>query len=116
MNPQQNAPNDMQLLMRVMSDRRADANDPPYSPARIILAELINAFFLVVWVLLQWGLHAFLAQFPLEGLEGMMVSIFKYLFAFATLVPIVVFIYVDTRIIFIRAAHTIKLEKGRWSK
>ncbi len=114
MEPPKDPNQDVERLLRILGQQQPSEAEPPYSPPRIIYAEAINVGFIIAWVALQWGLHSFLQLFPLHGVDAWIVTLFIYLFAFSTLFPIVVFIYVDTRIILIRAAHAVRTEKQRF--
>ena len=59
---------------------------------RWVLSGLIQAFFIVCWVLIQWGVNEYIiTRFSLAGIDGMLLSIFQWVFAITTLAPILFF-------------------------
>lgn len=79
--------------------------------ANLTISSLIDAIFLVIWVLAQWLLSSILKNFELSGFDQLVLSVFQALFAFSTLAPIVVYIYRDIRIVISRAQRIIDKEE-----
>lgn len=57
--------------------------------ARWALICLIDALFVGLWVILQWGLQQFIQRFPLSGVDGWVLAVFQFLFAATTLAPVI---------------------------
>jgi hypothetical protein len=77
-----------------------------------IASTLITAIFLIVWVAIQWGVNHLIGMLHLSGIDQTILWIFQGIFGVTTLIPIVVYYYVDTRIIWIRAQRRISEEYG----
>jgi len=55
---------------------------------------LFEFFFLVLWVLMVWTLHAqVIRRFPITGIPNIMVYIFEVVFAAATLYELYVLLF-----------------------
>lgn len=74
---------------------------------------LIDGVFLCLWAATNFGIALLLKQFHLEGLDAIIAIILQYLFGLSTLAPIVIFIYRDIRIMWIRAAAKVSLAQGK---
>lgn len=60
---------------------------------RWVLSGLIEAFFVVCWVLIQWIVNKYvITQFTLEGIDAHLLEVFQWIFAISTLAPIVFFL------------------------
>jgi hypothetical protein len=76
-----------------------------------IVSTLITSLFLGIWVAVQWGVNYLIGLLQLSGIDSIVLSAFQVIFAVTTLYPIIVFYYVDARIIWIRARKTIIQEE-----
>jgi hypothetical protein len=75
-----------------------------------ILSEIIDALFLALWVLIQFGLdRLIIRRFELSGWDAIVLTAFQVLFGLGTLVPPISNFYYDSRII-------IKRSQQRWKK
>ena len=78
--------------------------------AKWTISGLIDATFLVIWVFVQWLVSKVVVNLQLSGIDIWTLSTFQLLFAISTLTPIVVYIYVDLRIMLLRAQRRIRDE------
>lgn len=79
---------------------------------RWAISSLIDSAFLAFWVFVQWiASEKVIASLGLSGVDQWMLAIFQVLFAISTLVPIVVYIYVDIRVMLMRAQRRIQGEE-----
>lgn len=69
---------------------------------------VIDAFFLCLWVVVQWGVQWVASTLPLSGVDKWALAAFRIMFAVATLVPVVLYIYADLRIMLIRAGRRVE--------
>lgn len=75
---------------------------------------LITSVFLVIWLAAQWGVAQAINWFELTAiLDQLVLTTFQTIFAVTTLIPVIVYFYVDTRLIIIRAQKKINLEKNQ---
>ncbi len=74
---------------------------------------LITGFFLALWVSIQYGVGFVIQWLEPSGINQLMLWIFQGIFATTTLIPIIVYYYVDTRIIFLRAKKKIIQEQSQ---
>ena len=74
------------------------------------LAALIDAAFLVFWVVMQWFVSHILDGIHLSGIDVLTKGAFLVMFAVSTLTPILVYMYRDIRIVIIRSNHAIQQE------
>lgn len=79
--------------------------------ARYAFSSLLDAVFLVVWVLLQYGTGKVIELFPLDGIDSVILEFFKYLFGLTTLAPILYDIVKNVVIIHYRTVRTIQNER-----
>jgi hypothetical protein len=63
-----------------------------------ILSCLIDSCFLVLWVVIQWGTDYLIKSFKLSHLNMIWFNIFQVILGLSTLVPILMYIYTDIRI------------------
>lgn len=75
------------------------------------ISSLLDVVFLAIWVGTQWLVNKFIANLELSGIDEWVLLNFQLLFAISTLVPPVIYIYVDTRIMLLRASRRIQREK-----
>ena len=72
---------------------------------------LIDSSFLALWVFVQWLVdQKVITKFQLSGTDQWVFSAFQILFAVSTLAPVVIYIYVDLRVMLIHAQKRIKHE------
>lgn len=77
------------------------------------ISSLADAAFLVVWALVQWLVNdRAIARFQLSGIDRLVLEAFQLLFAVSTLTPVAIYIYVDIRVMFLRARRRIREERG----
>jgi len=73
---------------------------------------LADSAFLIVWLVCQYGIDVLIRKLNLSAnIDLWMLTAFRYFFAFSTLAPVVINIYVDIRILLIRAKRMIEQEK-----
>jgi uncharacterized membrane protein YciS (DUF1049 family) len=76
------------------------------------ISGLIDSSFLALWVFVQWLVdQQVITKFQLSGTDQWVFSVFQVLFAVSTLAPVVIYIYVDLRVMLIRAQKRIKRER-----
>ena len=75
-------------------------------------SSLIDAGFLVLWTLMQWLVAQALEYFSLSGIDAWVLLTFRLVFAFTTLATIVIYVYMDVRVMVIRTRRRIKREIG----
>lgn len=73
---------------------------------RWVLSGLIEAFFIVCWVLIQWLLNKYILEpFALSGIDKITLTIAQWGFAIATLAPIIFF---TAKLVFTMAIRTFR--------
>lgn len=77
------------------------------------LSSILDAAFLVFWVVLQWGVQQIIDLFPLKGLDQYVLTTFQFIFAITTLLPVIFYIIVDGVKIYYQARIKIHTEKER---
>lgn len=80
---------------------------------RWAVAALIDAAFLAVWVATQWIVGWILRGLPLDGIDAFVLISIQVVLAIATIVPIVLYIYKDIRIVWIRTQRAIQREQEK---
>lgn len=80
---------------------------------RWAISVLFDSVFLVIWVFVQWATQRIIAGLQLSGIDVWVFNSFQILFAFSTVIPIVVYVYVDIRIMLLRAQSRIQQEIKR---
>jgi hypothetical protein len=75
------------------------------------ISALIDSAFLILWVFVQWLVNKVVANLELSGIDRWVLSLFQILFAISTLAPVITYIYVDIRIMLLRAQRKIRREK-----
>lgn len=67
---------------------------------KVMATLLIDAAFVLLWALLQWGLEAGLSRIPLAGNLGKItIETFQYAFAVTTAVPVLLWLLKDLVIV-----------------
>lgn len=75
------------------------------------LSSVIDSSYLAVWVVVQWAVNEFIInRLRLTGVDSWVLLVFQIIFAISTLIPIIVYIYVDIRIMIVRAQYAIRQE------
>lgn len=73
-----------------------------------IFSIVIDSIFLSIWVVLQYGVNQLvLNNFFLSGIDKWMLLSFQIIFSFSTIIPILIFLYVDLRVMLIKAQRQI---------
>ncbi len=75
-----------------------------------LAAVIVDAIFLCLWVLVQFVVDIVISWLELSEIGTWVLLVFQGIFAFATLIPVLVWLYVDIRVIIIRAAQRIDSE------
>ena len=75
-----------------------------------ILSLLITTFFLATWLGVQYVVNWILAKVDPSGIDWLVSGVFQVIFAITTLVPILVYYYVDISLIIIRARKRVSKE------
>ncbi len=76
-----------------------------------LVSVLIDGAFLALWALAQWALESFvLARLGLTELDAWVLMAFRLVFAVSTLVPVLVYVYVDLRTLWLRLMHKYRLD------
>ncbi len=102
-----------------LDPRRAAAMDANFDWVHLVrhlrvfvvhtVAMLIDTAFLALWVAAQWALSELvISSLPISSIKAPVLVGFQVLFGFSTFVPIGVYIYVDTRIMILRAKRQIQ--------
>ena len=76
-----------------------------------LLFSLLDAGFVVLWVLLQWAVNRVLGLFSLEGIDAIVLKVFQVIFAASTLVPI---FYHIAQTVIVAGARLIVLISKQW--
>jgi len=75
------------------------------------LSSIMDSTFLAAWVALQWIVNEYVIKnLGLRGVDYWMLLIFQVIFAISTLIPIIIYIYVDIRVMITRAQFIIHAE------
>lgn len=80
---------------------------------RWAISSLLDGAFIALWVVIQWGAQQIIENFPLSGIDTWVLRVFQVVFAITTLAPILIYIYVDIMVMFIRARRRVRDE---WEK
>lgn len=75
-----------------------------------VLSGLIDSGFLVLWVMIQWTVNALIKRFQLSGFDSWMFIIFQILFSISTLIPVIIHMYRETVVMWLRAQGHIRYE------
>ena len=75
------------------------------------ISAFVSAFFMILWIALQWGVNWTIQNLPLEGIDQWVLYAFQVLFSISTLAPIVFNLYRDIRIMGIRTQKRILREQ-----
>ena len=76
-----------------------------------IVSSLIDVGFLALWVSVQWIVNEnVIKTFTFSGIDRWILLAFQVIFALSTLAPIVVYIYVDIRVMLLGAQRRIGQE------
>jgi hypothetical protein len=78
-----------------------------------IVAGLIDAVFLILWVSMQRIANIFVDSVELTSVDALIRDIFIVLFSVSTLTPVLLFIYKDIMIMVIRTYRSIESEIRR---
>ncbi len=79
-----------------------------------LLCAFLDTLFLALWAVAPWALSIILSdQLALRGFDSIVLMVLRVLFAAATLTPIGIYIYRDTRLMIIRANARIRDERER---
>lgn len=76
-----------------------------------IISSLLDACFVIFWVLLQWGTKWVLGLVALDGLDAVTLRVFQVIFALTTLAPILAHV---TKNIVIIGARAIVFIVNQW--
>jgi len=75
------------------------------------ISSIIDSAFLALWVLLQWLLDVKVIQeYKLSSIDFWILFTFQIIFAVSTVIPVIIFIYTDIRIMLLRARRRIQRE------
>lgn len=74
------------------------------------VTNLLDATFLILWIIAQWIVSYAIVWFPLSGLDEWIFRFFQFFFAISTLAPVAIFVYRDLRIMAIKAQQAISRE------
>jgi len=75
------------------------------------ISSAIDAAFLALWVFFQWLLDVKIIQeYKISNIDLWVLLSFQIIFAISTVIPVMIFIYTDIRIMFIRAKRRIQQE------
>jgi ABC-type transport system involved in Fe-S cluster assembly fused permease/ATPase subunit len=74
------------------------------------ISGLIDSVFLILWVCIQWGAQKIISRLELIGVSQIVFNAFQILFALSTLLPVIIYFYVDTRVMLLRAKKRIHHE------
>lgn len=76
-----------------------------------VICIAIDSLFLIFWILIQYLVDTYVvSKLGLRGIDSWMLLGFQWLFAVSTLIPVIVNIYVDLRIVLQRAQTRIARE------
>jgi len=77
---------------------------------------MIDAVFLVLWVTLWWAANNAISQLTLVGKELLFVAVFQPISAVATLTPVLLYVYLDIRVMLIKTKLQLEVERKRLMK
>ncbi len=77
-----------------------------------IVSSIIDGIFLALWVLVQWAVNKFIENLELSGIDVWVFHGFQFLLAITTLAPVVLYVYRDVRVKWLRVQKIIRLEKN----
>ena len=77
-----------------------------------IISSMLDAAFLIAWAAVQHLGSVVIAEMNLEGIDSLTLFVLQILFAVATILPILIWIYADVRIMWIKANMMISKKKG----
>lgn len=92
-------------------DFRSEVNRETKAYFSWLLFSLLDAGFVVIWVLLQWLVSRVLGLFTLEGIDAVVLKVFQVVFAASTLVPI---FYHIAQTMIVAGARLIVLTSRQW--
>jgi hypothetical protein len=75
-----------------------------------IVSILITGIFLALWAAIQYGVNYLINLLQPTGVDQVILLIFQGVFGVTTLIPIVMYYYIDTRVSWIRAKRRIGKE------
>ena len=76
-----------------------------------IASIVVDSIFLSLWVAIQYSVDRFIVKkLGLSGVDQWMLITFQVIFALATLAPVIIYVYVDIRVMIIRAGRQIRQE------
>ena len=75
-----------------------------------IICIVIDAVFLCLWAVVQCLVKILIERLELSGIERWVLLTFQVIFAVSTIVPVIIYIYVDIKVMVNRAARQIKQE------
>ncbi len=75
-----------------------------------VLSVLFNSIFLCIWVIIQYGISTILSKFKTEDMSEIVLLIFQFIFAISTIIPIIIRLYTDIRIMVIQSNNEIEKE------
>jgi len=77
------------------------------------ISSIIDSAFLAFWVFLQWFIDVKVIQtYKLSNIDNWVLLAFQIIFAVSTVIPVIIFIYTDIRVMFLRAKRRIQKEIG----
>jgi hypothetical protein len=79
--------------------------------SRWFVSGLIDSVFLAFWAFVQYTTNGVIGNIQLFGIDQVVFIIFQWLFAISTLAPIAIYVYVDIRVMLIRAKKRIGREE-----
>lgn len=89
----------------------ADAASELSYVIRWVLSGLIQATFIICWVLIQWGVNKYIiTPFNVYGVDGLVLKTAQWIFAIATLAPIVFFLVQLLVTMYVRTRNRIREE------
>ena len=78
-----------------------------------IICIVIDAVYLCLWALVQCLVKHIVDRLELSGIDQWVLRTFQVIFAVSTLVPVIIYIYVDIRVMIIRAGRQLRREIQR---
>ena len=76
-----------------------------------LVSVLLNGVFLCIWVAVQYGIAFILQLLSTDRMTKWIILTFRIIFALSTLLPIIIRLYTDIRIMVIRSAKEIEKER-----
>lgn len=108
----ENGPDDVHNKGDASHEMPSEKKEMPFF-AKKVGNLLRTSSFLVIWVIAQWLINQIIQLWPHSGTFQLVLATSQLIFAIVTLIPILLYYYVDIRIMMINADRMIQQEAGK---